>query len=33
MRFFEENKDENIDDAFYSIPVKYGNPETWKYTK
>jgi len=33
MRFFEEWKDENIDEAFYSIPVKYGNPETWKYTK
>ena len=33
MRFFEEWKDENIDDAFYSIPVKYGNPETWKFTK
>ncbi len=33
MRFFEENKDESIDDAFYSIPVKYWNPETWKYTK
>lgn len=33
MRFFENWKDENIDDAFYSIPVKYWNPETWKYTK
>jgi len=33
MRFFEESKDENLDDAFYSIPVKYWNPETWKYTK
>ncbi|MDQ7022650.1 MAG: N-6 DNA methylase [Candidatus Gracilibacteria bacterium] len=33
MRFFEDGKDENIDDAFYSIPIKYGNPETWKYTK
>lgn len=33
MRFFEEWKDENIDDAFYSIPVRYGKPETWKYTK
>jgi len=33
MRFFEENKDNNIDDAFYSIPVKYWKPETWKYTK
>ncbi len=33
MRFFEKWKDEKLDDAFYSIPVKYGNPETWKYTK
>lgn len=33
MRFFEDWKDNNLDDAFYSIPVKYGHPETWKYTK
>lgn len=32
MRFFEDWKDNNLDDAFYSIPVKYDNPETWKYT-
>lgn len=33
MRFFEDEKDEDIDDAFYSVPIKYGKPETWKYTK
>ncbi len=33
MRFFEQGKDNSLDDAFYSIPIKYGNPETWKFTK
>jgi len=32
-RFFEKWKDDKIDDAFYSIPLKYGKPETWTYTK
>ncbi len=33
VRFFEEGKDETLDDAFYSIPVKYGKPEEWTFTK
>lgn len=33
VRFFEEGKDDSLDDAFYSIPVKYGKPEEWTFTK
>lgn len=33
VRFFEEWKDDSLDDAFYSIPVKYGKPEEWTFTK
>ncbi len=33
VRFFEEWKDDSLDDAFYSIPVKYWKPEEWTFTK
>lgn len=33
VRFFEEGKDDSLDDAFYSIPVKYWKPEEWTFTK
>ncbi len=33
MRFFERGKDEKIEDAFYAIPVRYGAPEEWTFTK
>ena len=33
VRFFEEAKDDSLDDAFYSIPVKYWKPEEWTFTK
>jgi len=33
VRFFESGKDEKEEDAFYAIPVRYGNPEEWTYTK
>ena len=33
QRFFEEWKDDNIDSAFYSFPVRYWKPEERTYTK
>lgn len=33
VRFFEWWKDEKIEDAFYAIPVRYGAPEEWTFTK
>lgn len=33
VRFFEKWKDESLDDAFYSIPIKYWKPEEWTFIK
>jgi len=33
VRFFEEWKDDSLDDAFYSIPIKYWKPEEWTFIK
>ena len=33
VRFFEKGKDDSLDDAFYSIPVRYGKPEEWTFIK
>ena len=33
VRFFERWKDEKLDDAFYSLPTKYGTPEEWTFIK
>ncbi len=33
VRFFERWKDEKVEDAFYAIPVRYGAPEEWTFTK
>lgn len=33
QRFFEQGKDDSIEDAFYSFPVRYGKPEERTFTK